>query len=223
MSSDELDHPESDRPATADAGRRRMLYGLAIGGAGIAGAVVGGTATAAATSGGDANSSLTLDCACLGDTWRMNVFPNETDPGDLRGSTFNVEGLLYPGGTIPDGHGYVATADDAIGHWFCRGDFVLHAGRPEPHLMSNQEYVFGLIEPGQTFRPDMLCTVGLEGSNEDFVEMYRAVTGGAGQYRSARGECTQELIGTNSTLMAGDPSGTAAPNIRFVFDLDLPD
>ena len=132
-----------------------------------------------------------------------------------------MEGLLYPGGTIPDGNGFVPTPDGAIGHWFCRGTFQVHPGRPEPHVMTNQEYVFGLIDAEHLFPPDMLTTVGLEGTEENFVAMHRAVTGGTGKYRGARGECTQVHIGANSTVWADDPTGNA-PNNRFDFDLDLP-
>lgn len=213
------DTPHEDRH---DPGRRRLITGIALGGAGLVGGLVGGATAAATTSSkGDSSRTLAIDVACLGDTWRMMIFENEEDPGDLRGSTFNVEGLIFPAGTIPDGNGFVPLRQEAIGHWFCRGSFLLHGGRPEPHVNTNQEYVFGLIDHDHLFHPDMICTTGLEGSNENFVRMPRAITGGTGNYRSARGECTQYFVGENSTVFADDPT-VNAPNIRFEFDLDLP-
>lgn len=151
----------------------------------------------------------------------MTTFPAAPDEGDLRGSTFYVEGILYPGGHIGDGDGFVPGPEGAVGRWFCRGNFLVHPGRPEPRIMSSQEYVLGLIDADNLFPPDMITTVGLEGAEEYFVNMHRAITGGTGNYRSATGECSQHFTGVNSTVFFDDPESNA-PNIRFEFDLTLP-
>jgi hypothetical protein len=214
-------HDELASPTNEDSGRsrRRLLTGLALGGAGVAGGLVGGT-TAVAASESTSNERFSVDCACLGDSWRATLFADAPDEGDLRGSTFFVEGLLYPGGHIPDGDGFVPTTDGAIGHWFCRGHLIMNPGRGEPHIMSNQEYVFGLLGADNLFPSDMITSVGLEGANEDFVRMHRSVTGGTGKYRAAMGECVEYTVGVNSTVMADDPSSNAF-NIRFEFDLSM--
>ncbi len=200
--------------------RRRLLAGLAIGGAGLVGGVAGGSAAARTSSVGGTGERLVLDCACLGDTWRMTTFPDGPDEGDLRGSTFYVEGILYPEGHIGDGDGFVPDRNGAVGLWTCRGNFLVHPGRPEPHVMSNQEYILGLIDADNLFPPDMITTVGLEGTDQNFVRTHRAITGGTGNYRGATGECSEYFTGTNSTVFFDDPTANA-PNIRFEFDLTL--
>jgi hypothetical protein len=219
----DLPEPHPPEPPGPEPGRRHLLTGLTVGTVGLVGGLVGGAGAATVLdSTGDRGETVVLDCACLGDTWRMTLFEGAGESGDLRGSPFSVEGILYPGGHLPEGDGFVPTLDEAIGHWFCRGHMILHPGRPLPHLMSNQEYVVGLIDADRLFPPDMLTTVGLEGTEENFERMHRAITGGTGLYRGARGECSQYFIGANSTVFADDPTVTA-PNIRFEFDLSVPD
>lgn len=50
------------------------------------------------------------------------------------------------------------------------------------------------------------------------VEGIRAVIGGTGRFRTARGEVFQEVIGTNNTTV--NVLGLPSPNFRFHFDLD---
>lgn len=96
--------------------RRTLLRRSLIGGAGALTAC-GGVGVAVAASEGDPTPgrpgrSLTVDVACLLDT-TLAIIPAEVagefDPfTNARGSTFYVEGDLYPEGTIPDD----ATTDD---------------------------------------------------------------------------------------------------------------
>ncbi|MPY89425.1 MAG: hypothetical protein GEU99_16040 [Luteitalea sp.] len=101
---------------------------------------------------------------------------------------------------------------EAMGHWFCRGWFIFDPARPLPHVITTQEYVLGLITDDQGSPPDTLVSSGLEGG----IELaQRAVIGGSGRHRHARGHVLQQTLGTNTTVLTGgtDP----APNFRFVF------
>lgn len=197
--------------------RRRMLKG--------AGLVALGTTlwpmTAGASQRGGRAGQLVFDVACLGDTFRPDftaAVSVNSDGADLRGTTFNVEGDVYPAGTIAAGAGQDPDPAEAIGHWFCRGFFITHGDRPLPHVVTTQEFLFQRIDIGDdaaaTPPPDTLVTSGIEGGVATAV---RAVVGGSGRHRLARGEAIQQTIGRNSTILA--PLPEQAPNFRFEFDL----
>ena len=158
-------------------------------------------------------SRLVLDVACFGNTFRADT-DAVAGGGDRRGASFFVEGGLYPQGTLLPGDGFDPSSASGLmmGHWLCRGWFMDHPGRPEPHVLTTQEYLLHLITASQPSPPDTLASSGVEGGIE---VAHRAVIGGTGQYRHARGEVTQEVIGTNATVL---PSGANAPNFRFYFD-----
>lgn len=156
-----------------------------------------------------------VDVACFGDTFRgdFDAITGQA-PGDRRGASFFVEGGLYPQGTILPGDGFdlTAVADSMVGHWLCRGWFIDHPGRPEPHVLTTQEYLLQVITGDEPSPPDTLVSSGVEGG----VDLsHRAIIGGSGQYRHARGDVAQEVIGTNLSVL---PSGAQAPNFRFYFD-----
>jgi hypothetical protein len=167
-------------------------------------------------------ANLVIDVACLGYTLRPN-FPGppyapvqSTPPADLggtdsRGASFIVEGLIYRGGAIEEGPGFDPFSKRAIGHWFCRGWFVSYTDRPLPHALTTQEYVLGIITQERLSPMHTLVSSGLEGGPGVF---HRAVMGGSGRYRHARGDVEQLIIGTNTTLLL---PGLNAPTIRFSF------
>ncbi len=212
MASDGTDHP-------VDPGRRRLLTGLAVGGAAVVGGAVGGVGVAAASGGGWRRQTLTFDVACIGDLFRYSVPVNPADEADFR-VPFLVEGWIYPAGTIPES-GFIPTADSSIGRWFCRGWQVLDAGRPEPHALTLQEYVFGPITADRLFPPDNLTSSGLEGTFGSEVTT-RSIIGGTGQYLGATGQVRQATTGVNTSVCAAG-SGDPAPNFAFEFDLLIPD
>lgn len=118
------------------------------------------------------SSTLTIDVACLGYTFRQiapegATFPDSSDPSkdfDTRGTTFSVEGDIYPEATI-SGNGFDPAERQAerIGSWFCRGWFLFHSDRPQPHVLTSQEYVLGLIDSNNLFPADQIASSGLEG------------------------------------------------------------
>jgi hypothetical protein len=203
-------------------GRREILrQGLVAGGVGavIAGL---GTAPANAASAGTGGSTLVLDCACLGDTLRMLVAPGSHPPSDHAGSLFVVEGLLYPAGTI-GGDAFDPAGAPPIGRWFCRGWFVDSAARPQPGVLTTQEYLLEEITTKRLFPSDQLVSSGLEQTAlptfDPTQPAIRSVIGGTGRYAGASGVVTQHFIGHNTTTLG--PAGVIgpAPNFRFEFQL----
>lgn len=199
---------------------RRQVLGQALlwGGAGAAAAAIDvGLASPASAH----RPRVVYDVACLGETFRVIWAPGAPDSGDLRGSTFSVEGAIYPAGTLPvSGFDPAAHADARVGTWFCRGWFLIHADRPEPHVTTTQEYVIGQIGPDSLFPADQLASSGTEGSDTEQQTPVRSVIGGAGRYAGARGTVLQHGHGTNTTVLAG--VGGPAPNFRFEFRLVRP-
>lgn len=203
----------TEQPAV-DAGRRQILGTAPF----IAAAsLLWKPTSAAAGAGVGRGSRLVVDVACLGNTLALD-FAGALDAagGDLRGTSFYVEGALYPAGTIPMGAGFdpAGAMMAMMGHWLCRGWFMLHPGRLEPTVITTQEYLLQVIDSAQAPSPkDTLVSSGVEGT---FQFAHRAIIGGSGQYRHARGEVVQEVIGTNATILNG--IGDPAPNFRFHFD-----
>lgn len=198
-------------------GRRELLRQGAIWGGTAAAAALGSTAVLASPATAGKGHTVAYDVACLGDTFRWIAAPGTTPPGDLRGSTFSVEGRIYPAGTI-GGTGFDPAGAGALGTWFCRGWFLIAPGRPEPHVLSTQEYVLGEISPTQLFPPDTLTSSGMEGSADESQVAARAVIGGTGRYAGARGVVLQHGNGTNTTKLT-TLGGIPAPNFRFEFQL----
>jgi hypothetical protein len=121
---------------------------------------------------------------------------------------------VYRAGTITEASGFDPFSAPAIGHWFCRGWFIAHLERPLPHVITTQEYLFDLITPEHLSPVNTLVSSGVEGG----VELaHRAVIGGTGRYRHARGDVRQLTIGTNTTELV--PGVLAAPPFRFFFRL----
>lgn len=208
---------ESEEVANPE--RRRMLSRFALGGTALAGGMAGGVAAAAIGGGRPRKERVTLDVACIGDTWRHAEPINPADDADFR-VAFLVEGWIYPQGTVPEA-GFVPTSDGSIGRWFCRGWQILDGNRPEPHAVTIQEYVLGSISRDRLFPPDNLTSSGLEGTFGAETGT-RSVIGGTGRYLGATGQVRQTNNGVNTSVFA-DGSGDPAPNFVFEFDLFLPE
>jgi hypothetical protein len=86
--------------------------------------------------------------------------------------------------------------------------------------VTTQEYLFGLMTPAQPSPADTLVSSGVEGA---IAVAHRAVIGGTGRLRHARGDIRQVVIGLNTTvLLPSEATGGApflAPNFRFYCDL----
>jgi hypothetical protein len=156
--------------------------------------------------------------------------PNPADPaGDpgphpYYGSPFVVKGVIYPKGTLdancdpavshcgllPDGQ--PEFPDKVIGTWYCRGWFTGEGGGvggiftpTGPFVVTTQIYDLNLQHPGA----EMLISDGIELIDLQ-TPFRRAITGGTGPFKDARGQVTQTALGTNATGLF---------NFRFQFDL----
>lgn len=150
---------------------------------------------------------VVIDVACDATTFALNT-ANPTDTGPVRGSSFIVNGKIYPGGTIPPGNGFDINTPGRIGTWVCRGAF--NFGIPEivngsvPHESTTQRYLFD--PSGSMVVADSMASIGEEGG----VTTHRVVAGGTGMYRGVLGEVQQEILGRNSTGLF---------NFRFTFTI----
>lgn len=100
---------------------------------------------------------------------------------------------------------------------------VVDPSRTVPHLASTHNLVLG-IATTDNLTPPMLVTAGLENGNDpDAEEMVRAVKGGTGPFRFARGQCRQQRIGRNTTALRtfSEVGQVFAPNYRFTYTLTL--
>jgi hypothetical protein len=115
------------------------------------------------------------------------------------GGEFVTEGYIYPYGTLnehedginPDGSPSLPAK--VIGKWTCRGWHVGEgaATTTGPIVITHQLYDLG-SKPGSK----TLTTDGYEIVDVGVV-IQRAVTGGTGEYRAARGEAAQTFLGLN--------------------------
>ncbi|MEM7129558.1 MAG: hypothetical protein AAF702_24710 [Chloroflexota bacterium] len=116
------------------------------------------------------------------------------------GSSFITRGFLYEVGTLdgtnginPDGS--PEFPDKVVGEWICQGYMINDAGHATGGVwvFSTQFFQFG-DEPGA----ETLVTTGYELADIE-IPIARAITGGSGEYSSARGESTQMLLGLNAS------------------------
>jgi hypothetical protein len=176
---------------------------------------------------------------------------------DTRGDSYFFEGLLYPGGTIPNptkptalsvfrgappklnnevvwdfkaakpigtlaGRGWILINGNPEPYKDTRGT-VVETPRTVPHLLSTQNLFLGAFTP-DTLTPPMLVVAGVENGNDpDNEPVMRAVKGGTGPFRFARGEVRQERIGRNTTALRtfSTYAEVYAPNYRFHFKIKL--
>jgi hypothetical protein len=130
--------------------------------------------------------------------------------GPNRGTTFIVNGKIFPAGDLPSG----AASNDpsqagSIGDWVCRGILTSDlarqlAGIDKIGFDTTQMLIFGSDRRA-------IWSEGLEGGlSEAGVTTHRIILGGTGAFLAASGDVVQESLGTNAT---------GAPNIRLTFRL----
>lgn len=154
---------------------------------------------AAATAGG---ATFTVELAMNGLSF---AFDGPTTPGGFPayGASFVVQGYLYPEGTfathgstsgvLPDGS--PEFPELVIGAWACRGWFVQDADAVSGVVVvTTQTFDLEPGTPGQT----TLITDGVELAEFD-LPFRRAITGGTGTHRRARGQMTQTKLDVNAT------------------------
>lgn len=149
---------------------------------------------------GPAREVLTFDVAENATRFVFDEAPLFDDGMPAYGNSFVTEGYIYPDGTLSGGNGVLANGepefpDKVLGTWICRGFFIGDGAHTltGPWVITTQNYNFG-TELGDT----TLVSEGYEVADVD-VAIERAITGGTGPYRFARGEASQVLLGFNET------------------------
>jgi hypothetical protein len=127
------------------------------------------------------------------------AFPEDGMPAD--GSAFITRGYLYQPGTLKgDGDGVNEDGspqypDKLIGEWICSGYMINDAGHAKGGVwvFSSQFFQFGNTPGAET-----IVSQGYELADVG-VAISRAITGGTGQYKDARGQGEQTMLGLNAT------------------------
>ena len=128
------------------------------------------------------------------------------------GNGFVTQGYIYPAGTLGESDGVLADGspeypDLVIGTWTCWGYFIGDGADTDdgPWVITTQVFDFEPDQPGT----DTLVTVGME-TPAGLGPIDRAVTGGTGDFRLARGQMTQVTLGHN-----------ASEGVNATFDFDV--
>ncbi len=124
--------------------------------------------------------------------------PAFNDGSPAYGGEFITQGFIYPKGTLELGKGVDAKGnpefpDLVIGTWFCRGWHIGDGAHTQsgPIVITHQLFNFGEKKGAKTITTD-----GIELA--DIGEpIKRAITGGTGRFKRARGEQLQTLKGLN--------------------------
>ena len=114
------------------------------------------------------------------------------------GGEFVTQGFIYPKGTLEMGNGVDAEGnpefpDQVIGTWFCRG---WHIGDGAHTLTGPVVITHQLFNFGEKFGAQSVTTDGIELADEG-EPIKRAITGGTGRFKRARGEQVQTFEGLN--------------------------
>jgi hypothetical protein len=184
---------------------------------------------------GDKNSQDYFNIDVRGDTYYVEgaLYPGGTIPEPT------VETEVRPGRKSRHYQQvWDFTKREPVGHWLSRGwvlingnrepardtrGTVVETARTEPHLLSEHNYVFGRFSPNN-LTPEMLISSGADDGNDPEKEvLVRAITGGTGRFKFARGQVVERLVGRNTTLLRSFSNfpNAYAPNYRFEFELKL--
>lgn len=160
--------------------------------------------SASATPGyGDTPDDITLDFDVAEDGTRF-VFddaPLFDDGLPAYGNGFVTQGFIYEDGTLGPNDGVIIDdagnavpefPDKVIGEWTCYGSFIGDGAHEttDPWVVTTQIYDF---DDGSSF-----VSVGTE-LPQQAGTIVRAITGGTGEYATARGELHQTTNGHNGT------------------------
>jgi hypothetical protein len=164
----------------------------------------------------DETRTFVVDVAIDAHTLGLNNDPTAAGT-PKRGTTFIVNGKIYPGGTIPSGVTAFDpdTAPGSIGTWVCRGVFLADFAdifvNGSAALAFDTTQIFLLPTDANA-----LFTEGFEGNLG--VTTHRAVIGGTGRYRHVTGTLKQQTIGVNRN---GAADGLF--DLRFTFTITSED
>jgi hypothetical protein len=164
--------------------------------------VVGGVSIAsAADSSNSAANTLEVDVAEDGTRFVIDDAPVFDDGFPAYGNAFVTQGYIYPAGTLTDSNGVNADGtpefpDKVIGEWTCNGYFIADGAHTTEGawVYTTQLFAFG-ADPDTG--AETIVVTGYEGVEPGAI-VTGAITGGTGQYATARGQADQELLGMNN-------------------------
>lgn len=157
---------------------------------------------------------LEIEVSENGNRYIQDAEPVDEDGLPLYGTEFITEGYIYPPGTLDEMNGTLPDGSPefpelVIGHWTCRGWHVGEGAHTVegPVVVTTQIYDFNYKAPWGAMT---IVTDGYEvmAPGKQFT---RAVTGGTGQFKYARGEQHQTLINF--------PNNSIGVNLEVEFDL----
>jgi hypothetical protein len=179
--------------------------------------IVGGTAAAVSVFKGaeaEANTEvITFDVAENHTKFTFDEAPVHEDGLPAYGNPFITQGYIYPEGTLNGSNGVLPDGspefpEEVMGEWVCRGWFIGDGAHTTtgPMVITTQIY-----QLGGDYGDVTITSEGYE-SAEINKETKRAITGGTGQYQTARGEVTQALLGFTEHM---------GVNLRFTVEANL--
>ena len=148
----------------------------------------------------DENGEIDLEKS----TFVFDEAPVDENGLPAHGNPFVVKGFIYEAGTLtcteavcngvnPDGT--AEFPDRVVGIWTCRGWFIDKAAQTESGAFAATSQIYDL---GSTQGEETVTTEGFEFIDPNEPRL-RAITGGTGRYRRARGQVIQTLLGFNIT------------------------
>lgn len=153
---------------------------------------------------GRSKRNIAIEVIENGTRWVPDETPADEDGMPVYGTEFITQGYIYPAGTITceDNQcngvledGSPEFPDLVIGTWLCRGWTLGDAQTTSgPVVITTQLFDLGDMPSEET-----IVTDGYELADFN-LEFQRAITGGTGRYRLARGVQIQEFLGWNPTL-----------------------
>jgi hypothetical protein len=187
------------------AGRPRLARGrLLAGGAALAAAAAALVVAGPAAQGESSKTGQPPDRFEVAENGLRFAFagrPVHEDGMPAYGNPFVTEGYLYPPGTLDGSNGVLPDGrpefpERVIGTWICRGFMIGDGAHTEsgPWVTSTQTYAFG-----DDYGAATLITEGLELADRN-RPIARAITGGTGPFRTARGEQVQTLLGFTNEM-----------------------
>jgi hypothetical protein len=190
--------------------RRTALKATAAATAGVlgAGAAISTQSSGAYAGSTNAKETLKFEVAEIAARFVPDETPAFEDGTPKYGAEFISQGYIYQAGTLKEGNGVKADGspefpDKVIGDWSCWGNLIGEGGKTTtgPMAVSTQLFVFKDMA-------NTLVSVGYEPTDMNKA-MVRAVTGGSGQYRLAKGDLRQ-------TILFADANG-----MRWRFEVNL--
>ncbi len=141
---------------------------------------------------------LRFDIAENGARFSFDSDPLDEDGLPAYGGEFVTEGFLYPYGFLDgregvDENGNPTFPAEVVGRWTCRGWHVGEGAKTKtgPWVITNQ-----LFDLAERFGKRTIVTEGYEVVDLN-APIDRAITGGTGRFKNARGDSTQRMIGFN--------------------------